>query len=84
MSEHDVSVETKYWFGDSVGSILADDLDGIVIGIQINLGPSVSYNVAWINRGERKTDWFKECELRGVAQMEETIGFVSKKEEAAE
>ena len=75
----DKSVTTRFWIGDNVGSILEDDVEGIVTQICVRPGCVVSYQVAWISAGDRKTAWFEDCELRGVSDMPETIGFVGKK-----
>ena len=70
------STQTKYWIGNHVGSLLADDLEGIVTRVCISAGEHVTYEVAWIHDGKRETAWFDEFELRGVNNMPETIGFV--------
>lgn len=72
------SVKTRFWLGDAAGPISKKDVKGIVVGMLVSLGDAVSYKVAWVHDGERKTNWFEECELCGADDMPETIGFVAK------
>lgn len=78
MSEQ--SVKTHFWFGADVGPISKKDLKGAVVGIRVSPGGTVSYKVAWVHDGERKTNWFEEYELCGADDMPETIGFVTKQD----
>lgn len=78
MSEQ--SVKTRFWFGADVGPISKKDLKGAVVGILVSSGGTVSYKVAWVHDGERKTNWFEEYELCGADDTPETIGFITKQD----
>ena len=72
------SVKTRFWLGDEAGPVSKKALKGVVVGILVCPGDVVSYKIAWVHSGDRKTNWFEEFELCGVDDMPETIGFVTK------
>lgn len=76
MSEQ--TVKTRFWFGADVGPTSKKDLKGVVVAILVSPGDAVSYKVAWVHDGERKTNWFEEYELCGADDTPETVGFVRK------
>lgn len=49
--------------GDKVKFILADDIIGMITGIQLMKDASRLYRVAWFHNGEYKYDWFYEYEI---------------------
>lgn len=42
---------------------LGTDLDVIVIGVQVQTGPRIVYEVAWTLGGDRHVEWVEEVEL---------------------
>lgn len=74
------NVKTCFWFGDAVGPISKKDVKGVVVALLVSPGDVVSYKVAWVHDGERKTNWFEEFELCGVKDTPETMGFVSRQD----
>ena len=58
---------------------IAPSVFGTVVAVQIGCGNAVSYQVAWWNGSDRKTDWINEIELS--ADMKDSgrvkIGFRS-------
>lgn len=58
--------------------LLGSDQRGRIVSVNIGENASVKYEVAWFDRGERKSDWFTTSEI-DVIEMDDPprcIGFV--------
>ena len=57
-----IDTTTTLEIGDRVRFVLGSDIEAIIIGTAYH-ATGLEYHIAWLNHGERKTDWVQECEI---------------------
>ncbi len=52
--------------GDKVRFIIADDIVGMITGVQLLKDASRMYRVAWFHNGDYKDTWVYEFEIEAI------------------